>query len=55
MALAYLSRKLQENSLGCLKFKAFVVDHCARKDSSKEANAVAASLRNIGQIKVQQD
>lgn len=49
MALAFLCKQLQEQNLvDGLAVTAFVVDHKARKESSREARTVAAWLSDIG-------
>lgn len=48
MALALLCRRLQEEQRGTLCFRALIVDHKARQDSTEEAKAVALSLRKLG-------
>jgi len=48
MALAYLCRKLQEEQPSRFHFKAFVVNHMARENSTEEAKSVALSLRSLG-------
>lgn len=48
MALALLCRRLQEEYSAGLSFRAFIVDHRARQNSSKEAEAVALNLRKLG-------
>jgi len=48
MALAYLCKKLREHNPGHFHFKAFVVNHMARQNSTEEAKSVALILRNMG-------
>ncbi|KAJ9368340.1 hypothetical protein DTO282E5_6933 [Paecilomyces variotii] len=49
MALAYLCRRMQiENLIDGLSVTAFVVDHKARQESSREARMVIGWLRDMG-------
>jgi tRNA(Ile)-lysidine synthase len=49
MALAFLCKQLQEQNLvDQLAITAFVVDHKAREESSREARTVASWLSDIG-------
>lgn len=49
MALAYLCSQLEKSQLvNGLSVTAFVVDHKAREESSREANTVAGWLSDIG-------
>lgn len=50
MALAYLCRRMQiENLIDDLSVTAFVVDHKARQESSREARMVIGWLRDMGE------
>lgn len=50
MALAYLCRRMQiENLIDGLSVTAFVVDHKARQESSREARMVIGWLRVMGE------
>lgn len=49
MALAYLCKQLaSEKLIPGLSVQAFVVDHQARKESTKEANKVSGWLKDLG-------
>ena len=49
MALAYLCKQLERSGLvGDLSVTAFVVDHKAREESSREASMVARWLGDMG-------
>ena len=49
MALAYLCRQLEQNRLvDELNITAFIVDHKAREESSREAKTVSSWLENLG-------
>ena len=49
MALAYLCKQMERNGLvEGLSVTAFVVDHKAREESSKEASMVARWLGDMG-------
>lgn len=51
MALAYLSKQLEKSGLvDGLSVTAFVVDHKAREESSREAEVVASWLYRIGKF-----
>lgn len=51
MALAYLCRQLEVQDAaagGTISFTAFVVDHHAREESSREARTVVGWLSDMG-------
>jgi tRNA(Ile)-lysidine synthase len=49
MALTYLCKQLEKSRLvDGLSVKAFVVDHKAREESTKEARTVASWLEEMG-------
>lgn len=49
MALSYLCKELEKSRLlGDVSITAFVVDHKAREESSREAKTVSSWLRELG-------
>ena len=48
MALAYLSKQWEKSRPNNMSVTAFVVDHKAREESTREANVVSQWLQDIG-------